>query len=98
MKLCISFALIAASALWAADPVPMDVKTGEWETTTTTKISGFQIPPLPEEQLARMPPDQRARLEAIMKQATNRTTTVKGCLKKEDLTQLKLNDNKDCKT
>jgi len=96
MKLCISIALLAASAVWAADPVPMDVKTGEWETTVVTHMQG--APPIPEEQLSRMPPDQRARLEAIMKQAGNRTTTTKGCLKKEDLTQLKLNDNKNCKT
>lgn len=98
MKFSVSIALLAASAVWAADPVPMDVKTGQWETTVISQASNIQIPQLSADQLSKMPPDQRARLEAIMKQAMNRTSTSKGCVKKEDLTKLPFNSNKNCKT
>lgn len=95
-----AFALtvFAASAAWAADAVPMDVKTGQWETTVSSRVSGVQIPAIPPEQLARMPADQRARLEAMMKQAGNNNTTTKSCIKKEDLTKLQLNNDQNCKS
>lgn len=89
--------------LWAADPVPMNVKVGEWESTVTSQVSGIpaaQIPQIPPEQLARIPPEQRARIEAAMKQAGGapRTTTTKHCVKKEDLTKMPLADRQNCKT
>jgi hypothetical protein len=93
---------------WAADPVPMDVKTGEWEFTVTTHMSGMpqsdqpmQMPSIPPEQLAKMPPEQRAKIEAALKQAgamasgKPMTTTSKNCIRKEDLAKLIPNRSKD---
>jgi len=92
---------------WAADPVPMDVKTGEWEYTVTTQMTGMQqatqhqMPSIPPEQLAKMPPEQRAKIEAALKQAgamaggKPMTTTSRNCIKKEDLANMIPNGNKD---
>jgi len=59
--------LTAMAAAQAADIVKPDVKPGLWEVTTSPKISGQM--PIPEEQLAKMPPEQRARVEQAMKAA-----------------------------
>ncbi len=48
----------------AADFVRPDIKLGLWEVTSNPQVSG-QIP-IPEDQLAKLSPDQRAKLEAMM--------------------------------
>ena len=95
-------ALSGGTLAWAADPVPMDVKTGEWEYTVTTQMTGLQqMPSIPPEQLAKMPPDQRAKIEAALQRAGAMssgklmTTTSKNCIKKEDLAKMIPNGNKD---
>ncbi len=104
MKLSLAIVLLAVSAAWAADPVPMDVKPGQWEATVTTQFAGMpqgrQIPQIPPEQLAKLPPEQRAKIEAALKLAGGgpRTSTSKSCVKKEDLTKLPLNNDQSCKT
>jgi Protein of unknown function (DUF3617) len=111
MKLFLSIALLGSSAAWAADPTPLDLKTGEWEYTVTMQMTGLpqqnaqQMPQIPPETLAKLPPDQRAKVEAMMKQGANMaagkptTTTSKNCVKKEDLVKLNpmANDDKSCK-
>jgi len=107
MKLCFVFAFLACGAAWAADPIPMNVKTGQWEATVTSQISGLQsgrqMPQIPPEQLAKLPPEQRARIEAAMKMAGGAPTTTvsKSCITKEDLLKLNPNNNdrnQNCKT
>jgi hypothetical protein len=101
MKLALAITLLTASAVWAADPVPMDVKLGQWESTVTTQMAGApQAPQIPAEQLAKLPPEQRARVEAALKQAGGgpRSTTSKNCVKKEDLAKLPLNNDQTCKS
>jgi len=104
MKLSFALALLAGTAAWAADPVPMDIKTGQWEYTVTTQMSGMtqaaagkQMPQLTPDQLAKIPPEQRARIEAMMKGAGGQptTTVTKRCVKKEDLAKLNPNANQD---
>jgi len=56
--------LVLALVAAAADPVKLNVKPGLWEIASQNQISG--APPIPEEQLARLTPDQRARMEAAM--------------------------------
>jgi hypothetical protein len=112
MKFSIALTLLAASAAWAADPTPLDLKTGEWEYTVTMQMTGMaqpaagkQMPQLTPDQLARIPADQRAKVEAMMKQGSDiaagkpTTTTNKNCVKKEDLAKLNpmRNDDKSCK-
>jgi Protein of unknown function (DUF3617) len=103
----LALALLGATAAWAADPTPMDIKTGEWEYTVTVQMTGLpqqsakQMPSIPPEQLAKLPPDQRAKVEAMLKQAGDMssgkptTTTNKNCVKKEDLAKLNPSGNTD---
>jgi hypothetical protein len=65
---------------------PLNVKPGLWETTTTFKTSG--APPIPPEALARLTPEQRARVEERMRAnsgGNTNTTTDKHCVTKEDV-------------
>ena len=79
--------LLAPLANWAADDVkPLDVKLGLWESTLSNQMSG--MPPIPEEVLARLSPDQRAKMEAAMKARAAqgaKPTVTKSCLTKESL-------------
>src|SRR5580700_3703803 len=98
MKFTLAMASLFCAPVWAADPTPLDLKTGQWEYTVTMQMAGMpqasaaQMPQIPAEQLAKLPPEQRAKVEAALKQAGNMaagkpsTTTNKSCVKKEDLT------------
>ncbi len=87
--------LLAPFAMRAQDIKPFDVKTGLWESTTTTEMSGLPampaMPQLSEEQLSKMPPQARAQVEAMMKNkggvGAPRTTTGRSCITKETLSQ-----------
>jgi len=102
MKLSFAAVLLAVSGLRAADPIPLDIKPGQWEATVTSQMSGLsQVPQIPADQLAKLPPEQRARVEAALKQAGGpHTSTNKSCVKKEDLNKLQMNLGNDqaCKT
>ncbi len=86
-RFAIGFAVLfcstACSAIWAADYRPLDVKTGQWESTMTGQTSG--MPPIPDEVLSRMTPEQRARMQAAMQARGAKTTVNKSCLTKDKL-------------
>jgi len=77
----------------AADEIkPLDVKVGLWETTVTSETSGMAnnpgMPQIPADKLAQLPPEQRARIEGMLKtrgMGGAQTTTHKMCLTKEAL-------------
>jgi len=81
----ISF-LVFAPTLWAADNIsPLNAKEGLWEVTVTHSMSGMPAPPnIPPDALAKLPPDQRARIEGMMK-GTPTTDVRKECVTKEKL-------------
>jgi hypothetical protein len=85
------FALIICSSLnlWAADKAtPLNIKEGLWEMTVTHSMTGMPTPAIPPETLAKMPPEQRARVEAAMKQrgmGGPATDIHKECITKEKL-------------
>ena len=57
---------LSAVALWAADNIThLNVKEGLWETTSTRLMTGMGIPA---DSLAKMSPEQRAHVEAMMKE------------------------------
>jgi Spy/CpxP family protein refolding chaperone len=101
MILRLSFSLASAlvcAAVCAAQTTPLNVKTGEWESTMTNETSG-QLP-IPQDMLDKMTPEQRAKMEAMMKargMQGPRTTVTKHCVKKEDLDKPFANENKSCK-
>jgi hypothetical protein len=75
--------LLATPPTQAAEP--MDLRLGLWETTVTTNMSGS---PMPEAALKQMSPEQRARLEAMMKSREAqgpKSHTTRSCLTKEKL-------------
>ncbi len=107
MKFSLALILVAAPAVWAADLTPMNVKTGQWETTMTMQMSGMpmqahQMPAIPPEALAKMPPEQRAKMEAMMSGmggGAPKPIVEKSCIKKEDLTKMPMADrDKSCKS
>ncbi len=78
---------LCALVVLAGDQVqPLNVKPGLWEMTMTTATTGR--PPIPESALSKMTPEQKAKLEAMMKgmaSGTPRTSTHKNCVTKEQL-------------
>ena len=88
-NLSLAFVLLSSSALWGADQLEWpDVKTGLWETTMThSPHSPMGMPNVPPDALAKLTPEQRARMEEMMKNrgAGSKTNTVKSCVTKEKL-------------
>ena len=89
MKIRHIIGLTSAAALAIALPLlaaeHLGVKTGMWENTVTTHISGVK---LPAEQLAKMTAEERAKMDELMKQmgvGAPRTVTEKSCIKDGDL-------------
>ncbi len=86
---CVLIAL-CSSYLFAADKItPPNIKTGLWEITETHTMTGMPaMPAIPPEALASMTPEQRAQVEARMKDSSGggpKTTTRKSCVTKEKL-------------
>lgn len=98
-KLFLALILFSLPVLWAADKItPLNVKEGLWEVTVTHSMSGMPaMPAIPPETLAKMPPEQRARIEAMMKGGAS-TDVRKDCITKEKLDkQTAFSDNrKEC--
>ena len=89
-KSILALIVFSVLTLWAADKItPLKVKLGLWETTVTHSMTGMPaMPAIPPDALAKMPPEQRARIEAMMKQGGmgGPTTDVrKNCVTQEKL-------------
>jgi Protein of unknown function (DUF3617) len=82
--------VLCCGSVFAADKmVPPNIKTGLWEITETHAMTGLPpMPAIPPDALAQMPAEQRARLEAQMKESFGgrpKTTVRKDCVTKEKL-------------
>jgi hypothetical protein len=101
MKLIIGSSVIAlalSSCMFAGDFTMPNVKEGLWETTTTHSMSG--LPGMSDDMLAKLPPDQRARVEEMMKQRgmsmNGNTTTIKSCVTRQKIHKgMAFADNRD---
>jgi hypothetical protein len=85
-------ALIWAVACAADEIKPLDVKLGLWETTASTEMPGTprmqSAPSIPPDVLAKLPPEQRTRMEAMMKARAAggpMLTTTKVCMTRDSL-------------
>lgn len=79
-------ASLSAPFAFAADK--LNVKTGLWEITSTTHISG--MPPLPKEVMDQVTPEQRAQVEQAFKAEAARgpqTDVDRECITEKDLTR-----------
>jgi len=85
-NLLLALIVFCSLTLWAADNItPLNVKEGLWEVTVTHSMTGMPATPnIPPDALAKMPPEQRARIEAMMK-GTPTTDVRKECVTKEKL-------------
>ncbi len=101
-SIMVALLFLGCSWLWAADGFkPLDVKLGLWETTSSFQTSGMPQVNIPPDALARMTPEQRAKVEEMMKgmgSGSPRTTTTKSCMTREKMNKQQMfTDNKmDC--
>ena len=88
----------AIPACAAAQYQPLNVKTGQWQTTVSVSSGGSLV--LPSSQMAKLSPEQRARVESGMRQASRPKTsthTNQDCLTQDELnkgTAFKSDDKK----
>jgi len=83
---CVLLITFALSICSLAQNPTLDVKTGLWETTITMQASGMPaMPNIPPDALARMTPDQQAKVKAMMSGMSGQPTTVRNCITKEKL-------------
>jgi len=97
-SVAVAMVLLLGSAAWG-EKLPFNVKTGLWETTSTHTMQG-ELPMSPE-LMAKLTPEQRARVEAALKGEANNgkptTRTYKSCLTKEQLDRgTAFNNTKEC--
>jgi hypothetical protein len=86
LKFVSRFALCAVAVttlVQAADYTKPNIKPGLWEVTVTPKVSGEM--PIPDDQFAKMTPDQRAKVEAMMKGAGSKPHVYKDCMTPEKI-------------
>lgn len=87
-------ALASLAPLCALAGNTISTRTGAWEMTTTTNMSGMAMPAMaiPEDALAKLPPAQRARIEAAMgaRAGKSHSTTLKSCVTQKDLDENRL--------
>lgn len=94
---CSLMMLILAPTAAIAANTPLNVKPGLWEETRQNESSG--MPPIPQSVLDTMPPEQRAKMEAMMKARAasgphSTSTVVRNCMTKEDLNRPFMPDDK----
>jgi hypothetical protein len=80
----ILFAIAAVTLSSFAQADGFDIKTGAWEVTSATAMSGT---PIPKEALDKMQPAQRAKMEAAMAARAGKTNshTTTTCVTKQEL-------------
>ena len=76
-------AVAVTTLVHAADYTKPNIKPGLWEVTVTPKMSGEM--PIPDDQLAKMTPDQRAKVEAMVKGAGSKPHVYKDCMTPEKI-------------
>jgi hypothetical protein len=87
--IALSMSILCSCVLMAQEKITMpNVKEGLWELTLTHSSSGAPAG-LPADALAKMTPEQRAQVEAMMKQrgisSNGDTTVVKNCVTKQKI-------------
>lgn len=88
-------AVLALCGLNSFGAEPLNAKPGLWEMTYSTEMSGTMIP---KATLDKMSPEQRAKMEAMMKQraaAGPKTRTHKTCMTKENLQKGSFGEDED---
>lgn len=82
-RILVGLVMFLPSALQSDNPIPLHVKTGLWETTVNSTVSGS--PSIPDSALAQLSPDQRAKIQQMIDERNGKPTVTKSCLTKEKL-------------
>src|SRR6266567_1818896 len=95
----LAFLVLCSFSLQAADKIqPLDIKLGLWEMTWTSAMTG--MPPISSDVLAKMTPEQRAKMEAAFGARSGgspTTSTHKVCITREKMDkQTAFDDRKNC--
>lgn len=95
--LYLAFAIGAGAFPLYCQAGDFDVRTGAWETTSTTTMAGVMIP---KAALMQMPPAQRAKVEAMMQARAGKANTHTSieCVTQQDLDRGRLmkSDEANC--
>lgn len=83
-KLALFSIFLVSVSLWAADIIPLKVKTGRWETTVTTSST----PPMPQRAIDALPPDQRVVIQERYRATLPHSTTQNDCITEVDLRKI----------
>lgn len=84
MVVGIATSIAASFPALAADNTPLNVKPGLWEITSDVDHSG--MPPIPPDALAKLSPEQRAKIEAAMQQSMGpRHRVDKRCVTQDEI-------------
>jgi hypothetical protein len=94
---CLAGVASLAIPLLASSAEQLNIKTGLWEITSSTQMSG--TPQLPKEITAKMTPEQRAKLEADMKSATKdaKKNVDRSCITQKDIERPFHGASENCK-
>ncbi len=76
-------AALVTTLVQATEYTKPNIKPGLWEVTVTPKMSGEM--PIPDDQLAKMSPEQRAKVEAAIKGAGSKPHVYKDCMTPEKI-------------
>lgn len=85
MMRVLSACALAGLAIAASAEDKIDLRTGSWEVTATTQMSGI---PLSRDELTKMTPQQRAQIEAAMREEAAKgpqTEVTRECITAEEL-------------
>jgi len=88
-------AALTLSALAAAQAPMLDVRMGLWETTSVTNMSNMMAGV----DTSKMSPEQKAQMEAMMKNMASKPITTKSCMTKEKFEKqsfMQQRPNSDC--
>ena len=91
--------LVAGAALpLSAQKSPLNIKPGLWEMSIKIDMAGAMPPGI---DMSKMPPEQKAKIEALMAAQQNKPHVVKSCVTQEEIDKYQVSDaDKDtsCKT
>jgi hypothetical protein len=76
-------AVAVTTLVQAADYTKPNIKPGLWEVTVTPRMSGEM--PIPDDQLAKMTAEQRAKVEAMVKGEASKPHVYKDCMTPEKI-------------
>jgi hypothetical protein len=93
-----TFFVAAAALPLSAQKSPLNIKPGLWEMSIQLDMAGAMPPGV---DMSKMPPEQKAKMEALMAAQKNTPHIVKSCVTQEEIDNYRVNEtgnDTSCKT